>query len=376
MKYRKFGSLDWEVSTLGFGTMRLPEIGKDNSIDEPLATEMIRYAIDKGVNYIDTAYPYHGMKCEAFLGRALQDGYREKIRLATKMPAFPVKTADDFDRIFDKQLENLQTDYLDFYLLHSMNRNFWSKLRDLGILSWAEKKREEGLFHHFGFSFHDDIDLFKEIIDSYDNWDLCQIQYNFLDIEHQAGTEGLKYAAEKGLAVVIMEPIRGGGFTLDPIPESINALWESAPVRRTPADWALQWVWNHPEVSVVLSGMSSMQHVVENIESANSSGPNTLTSEELSLIGQVREEYIKLNPIQCTSCNYCMPCPNGIDIPKIFSFYNNAVVYDTAKRIKFFYSKLPKEERAENCIECKECEEKCPQDVPVSEWMIKLQDWF
>jgi hypothetical protein len=336
---------------------------------------MIRYAIDQGVNYVDTAYPYHGMKCEAFLGRALQDGYREKVRLATKMPAFPVKTADDFDRIFNEQLENLKTDYLDFYLLHGLNRNFWPKLRDLGILPWAEKKQEEGLFHHFGFSFHDDIDLFKEIIDTYDNWDLCQIQYNFLDIEHQAGTEGLKYAAAKGLAVVIMEPIRGGGLTMDH-PGNIQALWDSSPVQRTRADWALQWVWNHPEVSVVLSGMSSMQHVVENIDSANRSGPNTLTVEELSLIDQVREEYIKLNPIQCTGCKYCIPCPNGVDIPKIFSFYNNAVVYDGAKRIKFFYSKIPKEEKADNCIECKECEEKCPQDVPISEWMIKLQNWF
>ena len=379
MQYRKFGKLDWKVSALGFGAMRLPVLGDDKSlphlfnanVDESETTLMIRYAVDNGVNYLDTAYPYHAGKSEVVVGKALKDGYREKIRLATKIPTWEVNKYDDFDRFLNEQLERLQTDHLDFYLLHALNKDRWPVVRDLGVLKWAEEKIASGQFSHLGFSFHDDLKTFKEIVDEYDNWALCQIQYNLMDTEFQAGTEGLRYAAQKGLAVVIMEPLRGGQLTKEP-PKSVKEIWESAPVKRSPADWALQWTWNQPEVSVVLSGMTAMQHVIENVESANHSGINTLTEKELSTIEKVSEEYRKLCPIPCTRCGYCIPCPNDVDIPNVFTQYNDASMYDDPATSRFRYGMImPEEKRADNCVECLECEEKCPQEIPITEWLKK-----
>ncbi|MEJ5197925.1 MAG: aldo/keto reductase, partial [Anaerolineae bacterium] len=253
MKYRTFGRLGWQVSALGFGAMRLPTIGGDpTQIDEAEATRMIRYAIDHGVNYIDTAYPYHGGNSERLLGRILQDGYRERVHLATKMPCWMVESAADFDRFLDEQLARLQTDHLDLYLLHGLRAERWQKVRDLGVREWAERKMAEGKFRRLGFSFHDSFETFKQILDEYDGWGMCQIQYNYMDEQHQAGVRGLRLAASRGLAVVVMEPLRGGLLAGSP-PANVQALWDAAPVRRTPADWALQWLWDQPEVSVVLS---------------------------------------------------------------------------------------------------------------------------
>ncbi|HXX88506.1 MAG TPA: aldo/keto reductase, partial [Candidatus Acidoferrum sp.] len=258
MKYRNFGKkLDWQPSALGFGAMRLPIIGNDASkIDEPEATKMIRYAIDHGVNYVDTAYVYHRGNSESFLGRALRNGYRKKIRLATKMPTWQVKSEHDMDVCLDEQLSRLNLDYVDFYLLHGLTGERFQKLKELNVLKWAEKKINEGKFKHLGFSFHDEYEAFKKIIDSYDGWTMCQIQYNYLDADYQAGTKGLKYAASKGLAVVVMEPIAGGRLAFKP-PEEVQKIWDSAEAKRSLAEWALMWVWNHPEVSLVLSGMST-----------------------------------------------------------------------------------------------------------------------
>jgi predicted aldo/keto reductase-like oxidoreductase len=369
MQYRKFGKLDWEVSALGFGCMRLPIVGGDSSdIDEPEATRMLHYAIDHGVNYVDTAYPYHGGNSERFVGRALQGGYREKVKLATKMPCWMVESTDDFDKFLNEQLEKLQTDHIDFYLLHGLRASRWSKMRDLGVLAWAEKAIADGRIGHICFSFHDKTEVLKEIIDAYDGWTHCQIQHNYMDIEHQAGTEGLRYAASKGLAVVIMEPILGGRLVNPPQP--VQDLWDTAPNKRAPADWALQWLWNQPEASVVLSGMSTMQHVEENVASAAASGIGTLTDEELALVGRVREKYEELCPIPCTKCEYCMPCPNGVNIPRNFEAYNEGVMYDKPEHGRRVYSRwIPEDERASACIQCRECEEKCPQDIPISEWM-------
>jgi len=249
MQYRRFGKLDWKVSALGFGAMRLPVIDKDQSrINEPEAMKMIHYAFDHGVNYIDTAWPYHGGTSEGLVGRALKDGYREKVKLATKLPCWAVQTVQDCERILNTQLERLQTDHIDFYLLHGLNKARWPDMRDMGVLKWAEKAKSDGRIGHLGFSFHDDFEVFQEIIDGYDGWTLCQIQYNYMDTEYQAGTKGLKYAAEKGLAVVIMEPIRGGQLAKNP-PESVAELWKTAERQWSPAEWALQWIWNQPEVS-------------------------------------------------------------------------------------------------------------------------------
>jgi predicted aldo/keto reductase-like oxidoreductase len=369
MQYRKFGKLDWQVSALGFGCMRLPTTGAHADIDEAEATRMLHFAIDHGVNYIDTAYPYHGGNSERLVGKALCEGnYRQKVRLATKLPCWHVETASDFDRYLNEQLTKLQTDHIDFYLLHALNQNTWNKMCDLDIFPKAEQAIADGRIGHLGFSFHDSYEIFQEIVDGYEGWTFCQIQYNYMDIEERAGTRGLKYAASKDLAVVIMEPIRGGRL-VNP-PPSIQSIWDTAKQKRSPADWALQWVWNHPEVSLALSGMSAMIHVEENLASADASAVHSLNEEDLKLIGKVREKYRQLCPIPCTRCEYCMPCPNGVIIPQVFEVYNDGGMYDKPDWARDVYNHWVKaEERADNCIACQECEELCPQKIPISQWM-------
>jgi predicted aldo/keto reductase-like oxidoreductase len=370
MKYRKFGSLDWKPSALGFGAMRLPILDNDSSkINEPLSIEMIRYAIDHGVNYVDTAYGYHGGNSERLVGKALKEGYRERVKLATKMPTWLVTSQDDMDRYLDEQLGKLQTDRIDFYLLHGLRKQRWPNLAKLKVTEWADKAIDEEKIGHIGFSFHDDLSLFKEIIDHYDGWTFCQIQYNYMDTDYQAGTEGLRYAASKGLAVVVMEPIQGGRLAIPPLPE-IQAIWDEASVSRTPAEWALQWVWNQPEVSIVLSGMSEMQHVVENVESAGRSGVGTLTQEELETIDRVKAKYRELGFIGCTGCRYCMPCPQGVAIPEIFSLYNAYYAGGQEEAFKEMYlDQITPEMGARNCVACGQCLELCPQNLPIPNLM-------
>jgi uncharacterized protein len=368
MQYRRFGKLDWKGSALGFGCMRFPTIGSERAnIDEPEATRMLHYAIDHGVNYLDSAYTYHEGNSESFVGRVLTGSYRQKVKLATKLPCWKVETFADFDRLLNEQLARLQTDHIDFYLLHALDQKSWRKMRDMDVLDWAEGALADGRIGHLGFSFHDEYVIFQEIVDAYDKWTFCQIQYNYMDIENQAGTQGLKYAASKGLAVVIMEPLLGGRL-VDP-PGSIQELWDAAAKKRAPADWALQWLWNQPEVSVVLSGMSTMEQVEQNVASAGVSAPDTLTADELALIAQVRERYQELCPIPCTKCGYCMPCPNGVDIPRNFEIYNQGPMYEKPDHARVSYGFVPEDERASACIQCRECEEQCPQSIPISEWM-------
>ncbi|MBO3831983.1 MAG: aldo/keto reductase [Candidatus Brockarchaeota archaeon] len=370
MKYRRFGKLDWQVSALGFGCMRLPVIGNDHSkVDEPEAIGMIRYAIDHGVNYVDTAYPYHGGNGEIVVGKALRDGYRERVRLATKMPIWNINSREDMDRIFEEQLKKLQTEYVDFYLLHALNKNSWLKIKNLNVFDWAERVVSEDRIKYLGFSFHDDYEVFKEIIDAYDKWALCQIQYNYENEDVQAGTRGLKYAAGKGLAVVIMEPLLGGALANPP--PAVKQIWDEA--GKDPVEMALQWLWNKPEVSVVLSGMSTMEQVKRNIEFASRSGVGLLTEEDLKLIARVHVKYKELRPIPCTKCGYCMPCPNGVDIPWNFEVYNNGVAYNSIGSARWTYNNnIPAEKRASACVGCRTCEEKCPQRIPISEWMQRI----
>ncbi len=374
MQYRRFGHLDWKSSALGFGAMRLPTLEKDSAIiNEEEAAAMIRYAIDHGVNYVDTAYPYHGGQSEILVGKVLQDGYREKVKLATKMPCWLVKSQEDFDRYLDEQLMKLQTDHIDFYLLHGLNQTRWSEMQRLNVLSWAEKAIGEGRFHNLGFSFHDDYNTFKSIVDGYDRWTFCQIQYNYMDIKNQAGTRGLRYAASKGLAVVIMEPILGGRL-VNP-PKAVKAAWDEADTQRTAAEWALQWLWDQPEISVVLSGMSTMQQVVENVASAKKSSIGTLTQNELDLVERVQWIYRDLSPIPCTKCNYCLPCPNGVNIPRNFEIYNEAMMYEKIETARVGYNRwFRAEEHADQCIECLECEDKCPQQIAIATWLIKVHE--
>jgi|LFRM01.1.fsa_nt_gb predicted aldo/keto reductase-like oxidoreductase len=373
MQYRNFGRLDFKVSALGFGAMRLPT--KDGAIDETKATEMIHFAIDQGLNYIDTAYNYHRGESESFLGRALRGGYRDRVKLATKMPTWLVNDSSDFDKLLNTQLDRLQVDFVDFYLLHSLDARQWTKMRELGVREWAEKAVAAGRFGHLCFSFHGSYEEFKQIVDDYD-WPMCLIQYNYMDVENQAGTKGLKYAASKGMAVAIMEPLLGGKLASAPGP--VQAIWDSAPRKRSAVGWALHWLWNQPEVSVVLSGMSTMQQVKDNIEYANESGVGSLTNEELALYDRVREAYHALTAIACTQCGYCMPCPQGVDIPRNFFVYNQAVMYDSPEsgREEYEWWKRAHERdsskadiRAAGCAQCRACEAKCPQSIQISKWM-------
>lgn len=369
MQYRPFGKLDWSVSALGFGTMRLPIIGADQAnINEPEAIKLIHYAIDEGVNYIDSAYVYHEGNSEVVVGKALEDGYSDKVKIATKMPVFSVQTKEDLDRIFGLQLKRLKTDHVDFYLLHALMELTWNKVKELNILDWAQRQIAEGKISHLGFSFHDELDVFKEIVDGYD-WTFCQIQYNYLDEHYQAGVDGLKYAAKKGLAVVVMEPLAGGLLAVKP-PAEIQQEMDKADVKRSAPDWGLQWVWNQPEVSVALSGMNSMAQVQENLESANHSGVNSLTQQELAILSKSRELFLKCGYIGCTKCRYCSHCPQSIDIPVTIAFLNE---YASKRRepaaqekIKQQYAAaVPSEQRASNCIHCGQCEAICPQHLPI-----------
>jgi len=380
MQYRTFGNHDWKPSALGFGSLRLPtrtEADDDltwfrsGDIEEGLATEMIRTAIDGGVDYVDTGWTYHEGESEPYLGRCLQDGYRDRVKLATKMPTWLIEKAEDFDHYLDRQLERLQTDVIDCYLLHNLNKTTWPTVRDLGALEWGERAIADGRIGCLGFSFHDTLELFKEIVDTYD-WTFCQIQYNYMDIEHQAGRAGLHYAAGKGLGVVVMEPLRGGALTRR-APSAIAKLWEEAPVGRTQADWGLQWLWNQPEVSLVLSGMSTMQHVEENLDSADRSRVGSLTDEELRIVDRVREAYRELLVIPCTFCQYCVPCPNGVAIPFLFGFFNEAQMYGTLERSRAHYRAAP-ERQADRCVGCGKCEEACPQGIEIIRWLKTVHE--
>ncbi len=375
MLYRTFPNNEDKLSILGFGCMRLPILSKKaKDIDLDLAESMVRKAIDNGVNYIDTAWPYHGGESEPFLGRALADGYREKVFLATKLPSWMINKQEDMNRILDKQLVKLNTEYIDYYLIHALNRKYWENLTALGVVDFIERALEDGKIKHIGFSFHDDLDFFKEIVDAY-SWEFCQLQYNFLDTEEQAGLEGLTYAHEKGLGIIVMEPLRGGSITKS-VPEDVQKLWDSAPVHRTPAEWALRWVWNDPRVSVVLSGMSAEDQVVENLAIAGNAEPEVLTDNDLKIVEEVKNVYKSRIKNSCTACSYCMPCPHGVDIPRAFGFYNDAYIFDDIEGKKVVYGRFLKDQGAELCIACGECEPKCPQNIKIIDELIAVKELF
>lgn len=377
MLYRKLKD-EISVSILGFGAMRLPLIGGTQSpvdsfnparlIDEEETQRMVEYSIDHGVNYFDTAYNYHGGKSEVVLGKALRP-HRDKVIISTKLPVFSVTGREDFDRFLDEQLERLGTACLDFYLLHGLNEHTWAKVRDLGVLEFLDRIQKDGRARHVGFSFHDTISVFKEIVDSYD-WTMCQIQYNYLDEQFQAGKEGLHYAASKGLGVVIMEPLRGG--KLANVPTEVQSLLNSSPEKRTPAEWAFRWVWNHQEVSTVLSGMNSLDQVRDNIRAAEKGEANSLSTKEIALLNQAREVYRRMFKVDCTGCGYCMPCPAGVNIPSNLALYNDVLVFNDPTGVMVYNAFLSPEQKASSCTECGECEEKCPQNIQIREELKKV----
>ncbi len=368
MQYRKFGKMNVNISALGFGCMRFPIVNeKYTDIDEKDAIKLLRHAIDNGVNYIDTAYPYHGGNSELVVAKALKDGYRERVYLADKLPVWLVNSYEDFDKYLEEQLKKLDTDHIDMYLLHALDKSRFEKIKALKVFDFVDAALKSGKIKHIGFSFHDDIKTFKEIVDAYD-WDFCQIQYNVLDINEQAGLEGLEYASSKGLAVIIMEPLKGGRLT-KALPDEVERVYAEYSKKRSPADWCLSWVWNHPQVSLLLSGMGTIEQLEENLKIAEKALPNAMSTEELEIIDKVREEYHKLLPIGCTKCEYCMPCTAGINIPETFELYNNITLYKELDASKRRYNSIALEKRASACVGCSKCEEQCPQHLPIMKWM-------
>lgn len=373
MQYRPFGTTGAQVSALGFGMMRLPVHDNDPAkIDEEKTAEMVQYAIEHGVNYFDTAYPYHREQSEVVVGKLLKGENRKKVYIATKCPTWLVTSRSDYDRFLDIQLERLQTDHVDMYLMHGINRERWKVMRETGFDEFLDAAKKDGRITYAGFSFHDDLDMFKEAVDGYP-WHHCQIQYNYMDENYQAGTEGLRYAHSKGLAVIIMEPLRGGRLAQRG-PEEVGRIWDSAPVKRTPAEWGLRWVWNHPEVSVVLSGMSEMSQLVENINTVETALPGSLTQEELKVIERVRDTYLGRVKVGCTGCEYCMPCPQGINIPEWFDAYNRASIYDTLKDLPGKYEDYKARlGDLEACVSCGLCEDQCPQNLTIRQYLRDIR---
>ncbi|MBE6541662.1 MAG: aldo/keto reductase [Ruminococcaceae bacterium] len=374
MKYRKFGKLGIEVSAFGVGFMRFPMKKNEegvNVVDETISTPTLRYAIDHGVNYVDTAYVYSDKKNESALAHALRDGYREKVYLATKLPTWMTNSREDMDKYLDEQLANLETDHIDFYLIHSLRGETWDKLYSLGVTDFLDKAKASGKIKYACFSFHDDYDAFVRILDAYD-WDMCQIQFNYMDVNNQATIKGLEYAGSKGIPVVIMEGLLGGKLAV--APDNVQKLYDEFPVKRSPVEWAFRWICDHPEVGTVLSGVTSMEQCMDNIEIFSRCDIGIMTDEEKKLIDNVRDAYNSRTKVGCTKCGYCMPCPNGVDIPGTFEIWNKLFLYDSKLSGNERYAKYIKEEKdASRCIECGACEGVCPQKIQIID-MLKKAD--
>jgi predicted aldo/keto reductase-like oxidoreductase len=352
--------------------MRLPlEEQPDGSrnparIHEEEAIELIRYAIDHGVTYVDTAYPYHGGNSELVVGKALKDGYREKVKLATKLPVWLCKTYEDFGKHLDEQLAKLQVDYIDFYLLHALNKTSWANIMSLGVLDFLDEAVAQGKIRYPSFSFHDELPLFKEIVDAYD-WKMCQIQLNILDVNYQAGMEGLQYAADRNIPVVIMEPLKGGSLARN-IPDDILAVWNEAEAKRSPVDWAFRWVGNFPQVTTILSGVNDLEQLKDNLQIFDTITPDSMSGTELDMVHRVKEMYDSKIKVGCTKCGYCVPCPAGVAIPDVFALYNKSSMFNALEDCnKLYVNMVRKSEDASLCVECGNCEEACPQSIPIIE---------
>lgn len=365
MNYRINPKNNDKLSILGFGCMRFPR-------DERAVEKQIIYAIENGVNYFDTAYIYPNS--EATLGRVLSKGYRERVKIATKLPHYLVKNYSDFDRIFNEELRRLQTNYIDYYFIHMLSDvKIWHRLIEIGILDWIEEKKEKNQIINIGFSYHGGKEEFIKVIDIFD-WEFCMIQYNYLDENNQAGKSGLKYAASKGLPVMVMEPLRGGKL-VSKLPNEVYNIWNKAYIKRSPAEWAFRWIWNHPEVTVVLSGMNSQEMVEENIRVASQSEANSFTEKDYELFNKVRTILKEKIKIPCTACNYCLPCPVGVDIPTCFSSYNDREIEGKLYSIVKYIMNTSMKTDANNaslCSKCGKCEIHCPQDIAIRQELNKV----
>jgi len=371
MRYRPFGRGKERVSVLGLGCMRMPVLGDGFSpIDEERATAIVRSAIERGINYLDTAPTYHDGTGEDFVGRALQGGYRDKVHLATKMSRKAVDSREDCRQLISDQLRRLRSDRIDMYLLHNVTKDSWRFFEDVGALDLIERARDRGEISYVGFSSHEERDFFIDLVDAHD-WDFCQIQFNYADRGIQAGEEGLRHAASRGLEVVVMEPLKGGILARDDLP--FMEAFRSSGKDWSPAEWSLRWVWDWPQVSVVLSGMNEMAQLEENCRVAEESGPLSLGPEELRTLERAKESFDSSLQVPCSSCGYCLPCPQGVNIPRMFTLYNNHLLSGGRSWGVTMYNFATAEaELAGNCVACGECEEKCPQDLLVSELMPRV----
>ncbi len=363
MQYRLDPKSGNRLSVLGYGCMRFTRKGKD--IDQEKAEREMAYAIEKGVNYFDTAYIYPGN--EVAVGKFLAKGYRDKVYLATKLPHYLVKSIEDADRIFEEELKRLQTDHIDYYLMHMLTDiKSWQRLCEMGILEWIQKRKQAGQIRQLGFSYHGGTPGFLEVLNAYD-WDFCQIQFNYMDEYTQGGVEGLHRAKELGIPVIIMEPLRGGRLA-GGLPEGAKKVFEKSDGNRSPVEWGLRWIWNHPEVTTVLSGMNDMAQIEENVRVAGDAKAGSLTEQELAVFDKVRKEINKTVKVGCTACGYCMPCPQGVDIPVCFRCYNVRFSdgWFNGLREYFMCTTLrAKKTNASLCIGCGKCEKHCPQAIPI-----------
>lgn len=367
MEYLEFGKTGMQVSRFGLGCMRFPS-------DEKEAVEMVRYAIDNGVNYIDTAFIYK--ESERITGKALKDGYRNKTYIATKSPIWNIEKHEDFEKYLDEELIRLGTDHVDVYLLHNMNHGNWEKVKRFDGLTFLDKMVQKGKINHKGFSIHNTLKAFKEIVDAY-NWEMFQIQLNILDEKQQVGVEGLKYGAAKGLAAVIMEPLRGGSI-LNVIPEEVHDLVKQYPEKRPLVEWCFRWLYNMPEVSVVLSGTNTLQQLKDNLKIFEHSAPNVMSEEDINFISKIREAYEAKKAIGCTGCKYCMPCPKGVEIPEIFKLYNSQKLMESHVIDKAVYQSnlVPSGSGAGQCVSCGICEKHCPQNLKIPELLRNVHEEF
>lgn len=368
MEYITFPGTDIKASRLGMGAMRLP-LDSAGAIDEKAASEMLQYGIDHGLNYLDTAFPYHGQTCEAFVGKFLKNGNREKVTLVTKLPVWLVKTRKDMDRLLDEQLEKLQTDHVDFYLLHALNKERFELMKQLDYKQFFADKIREGKIRYPGFSFHDDHETFMSILNDYD-WKLAQVQMNILDVDQQATLEGIKAAAKKGTGVVIMEPLRGGA--LAKATGEVKELYDAYPDKRSCVEWAFRYLMDMPENTVILSGMSSLEQLKDNLEIFERSAMNCMTAQERELIDKVRLAYRSRIKTGCTGCEYCQPCPQGVAIPQIFRAYDQSMMLDNDSFAAKYAKGREKGTDASRCIACGQCESACPQQLPIIRYLQEI----
>ncbi len=371
MRYRVFGKTGLKVSALGVGTKKLPTaIGSDGriAVDEEKSIEILRKAIDSGVNYIDSAYSYYDGDAERVVGKALLDGYRERVFIATKCPLWLIHCPEDFDRFLDEQLERLQVDCIDFYMFHSLNSLNWNDVvLSYRLLDKMDEAKKAGKIKYVGFTFHDNYDMFETVLRIYD-WDFCQIQMNYLNYDKEATYEGMKLAAEKGIAVVVMEILCGGKLANPPI-NVANTLWDM----KSAVEWAYDFVWDKREVSVALSGVDVLSHLEEHIMNAKRSYTGMLYPKEEEMLAKAKQIYDTVPLVNCNKCSYCMPCPMGINIPRVLDAYNQLAIKGKEEALKMYSTNKIK---AEQCKKCKTCEKLCPNKVKISDMMIQIDKIF